>query len=101
MQLCLQALRYVGMDTYIEPEEVEYRSSQFDPFRVVLRPLILIRWRCHRLLNLSATRTLGTANRFARLSRPLKPHSFSLYPRLISMPEKHNLLAGFLGGGPG
>src|SRR5260370_2850742 len=94
MQLCLQALRYVGMDTYIEPEEVEYRSSQFDPFRVVLLPFILIRWLCHRLLNLSATRTLGIANPLARLSRPFKPHPLSLYPRLSSARPQPQSLPG-------
>ena len=45
------------MKDEIDPERVEPIVCEFDPFRVVHHRFGVIRWRCHRLLNLSASRT--------------------------------------------
>ena len=41
----------------IDPERVAPTAYRFDPFRVGFRTCEINRWRCHRLLNLSASRT--------------------------------------------
>src|SRR4051812_49186028 len=42
-----------------DPERVEEMRPEFDPFRVAQLISRVIRWRCHRLINSSATRTSG------------------------------------------